>query len=350
MQKPAVKKESATQKEIFSQPTVWKKTLATWSELDLADYPHIQDFDDVLYIGCGSTFFLSRWAARVSERVTGKVTRAAPSSEIFLHPDMWLRKNRRTLLIASSRSAATTETVKAIRFFKENFKGEVVGITCNPDEKMGEETPYIIAAPEAQEESIAQTRSFTSMMLGHALFLERKIPDDVKTILQTSSENLLSTYQNTISNLARDEAIQRFFYLGSGPLYGLACECMLKMKEISLSYAEAFHTLEFRHGPMSMVDESTLVIGLIGNTGIDEEAKVLQEMAEKGAQTIAIGDLSSSKFETGLTINLNAELPLLWRSVLYLPAMQWLAHERGLHKGLDPDQPHHLEAVVVLDE
>lgn len=55
-----------------------------------------------------------------------------------------------------------------------------------------------------------------------------------------------------------------YFFLGSGCRYGLACEASLELKEISLAISEPFHSMEFRHGPLSIVDANTLVIGLMG--------------------------------------------------------------------------------------
>ena len=65
-----------------------------------------------------------------------------------------------------------------------------------------------------------------------------------------------------------DLTLDRFYFLGSGPRYGLACEVNLKMKEMTLTHSEPFHFLEFRHGPKSMVCESALVAGLLGSVGL----------------------------------------------------------------------------------
>ena len=63
-------------------------------------------------------------------------------------------------------------------------------------------------------------------------------------------------------SIGADLDLDRFYFLGSGPRYGLACELSLKMKEMSLTHSEPFHFMEFRHGPMSMVTESTVIVGL----------------------------------------------------------------------------------------
>jgi glucosamine--fructose-6-phosphate aminotransferase (isomerizing) len=70
----------------------------------------------------------------------------------------------------------------------------------------------------------------------------------------------------------------RFYFLGSGIRYGLACEVNLKMKEMTLTHSEPFHFLEFRHGPMSMVNENAVVVGMLSDTNRAHEAKVLSEM------------------------------------------------------------------------
>jgi len=340
-----------TRDEILSQPEVWANTLTDWQDLDIRSFPNFTDYDQALFIGCGSTYFISRWAARLAEALAGTISRAAPSSDILLNPQAWLTPSRKTLLVASSRSAETTETIKAINKFKAEYPGDVVVITCNPDKTMGFQSEYVIDAVHAQENSIAQTRSFSSMMLGHALLIERAIPADMASRLQASGQRLLGNYKGKISQIAKDQEIQRFFILGSGALYGIANEAMLKLKEVSLSYSESFHVMEFRHGPMSMVDSSSLVVGLLGDSGQAEELAVLREMKKMGARTMVITDSEPENVDAiDDLILIESDIPLVWRSPLYLPVLQWLAYERGLSNGLNPDRPNNLDAVVVLNE
>ena len=136
--------------------------------------------------------------------------------------------------------------------------------------------------------------------------------------------------------LGEDGAISKFFFLGSGALYGIACEAMLKMKEMSLSYSEAYHTLEFRHGPMSMVGEDSLVIGLISPEAARPEIRALDEMADMGAAVIAI---ARTRVENHRHVGLPADLPSWSMPVLYLPLLQLLAYHRAMLNGCDPDQP-----------
>jgi glucosamine--fructose-6-phosphate aminotransferase (isomerizing) len=160
---------------------------------------------------------------------------------------------------------------------------------------------------------------------------------------------LIKDYAGLAQRIGNDPQIEQFFFLGSGPYYGLACEAMLKMKEMSLSYSEAFHFLEFRHGPMSMVNSRTLIVGLLSETAFLHEATVLKDMASLGAKILAV-----TPKETGLggkhdQILLPAGLSDLERGPLYLPILQLLAFYRSLNNGKDPDQPTNLRAVVHLN-
>lgn len=137
-------------------------------------------------------------------------------------------------------------------------------------------------------------------------------------------------------------ALDRFYFLGSGIRYGLACEVNLKMKEMTLTHSEPFHFLEFRHGPMSMVNESAAVIGLRSDANAAHEQKVLDEMRAKGGTLLSLAEADANiTFESGV--------PEAVRAVLYLPTLQLMAYHRSIAKGLNPDRPNNLTAVVKLD-
>ena len=78
--------------------------------------------------------------------------------------------------------------------------------------------------------------------------------------------------------------------LGQGPFYGLACETALKVTEMSVSYAQSFHTLEFRHGPKSIVGPETLIMFLLSEQGYDAECEVLQEIKGLGGTTLTVAN------------------------------------------------------------
>lgn len=341
-----------TKQEILSQPIVWGKTLERLKTLDASLYPNISDYDQVIFTGCGSTHYLSQWAARVCEKETGTISQAVPASDLLFFPELWIHNKRKTLLVAVSRSAETTETILALKKFKAGGYGDTVTVTCYPDLELAQLAQSVIGVPDAQEESVAQTRSFSTMLLAVCWLISKHVPDALPAIFSRVGQKLINQHSQIAERLGRDQSIQRFFFLGSGALYGLANETMLKMKEMSLSYSECFHTLEFRHGPMSMVDAQTLVIGLIGETAREKQFALLKEMQSRGARTLGVLYQADSKMEDALTdrVLLQSEMPQLWRAPLYLPILQLIAYERSTSKSLDPDHPNNLTSVVVLDE
>jgi glucosamine--fructose-6-phosphate aminotransferase (isomerizing) len=123
---------------------------------------------------------------------------------------------------------------------------------------------------------------------------------------------------------------------------------MLKATEMGLDWAEAYHFYEFRHGPISLVDDSTLVVGLLSDTGTEDEQAVLREVRELGGQTLAIGERSRGTDATAYAVPLETGLSELARAPLYVLPLQLLAYQRAQARGIDPDRPRHLQKAVVL--
>ena len=113
------------------------------------------------------------------------------------------------------------------------------------------------------------------------------------------------------------------------------------MKEMSLSHSEPFHFMEFRHGPMSMVTPSTLLVGMLSEHNRPYEQAVLDEMAQRGARLLVMA-------ESGAEVEFHSGVDEAVRNVLYLPMGQLVAFERSLSKSFNPDRPHNLDAVVRL--
>lgn len=341
--------------EITGQPEAWRATLRTFAtdRIALEEFLNQTDFDQVLIMGCGSTYYLAQAAAAILTHRTGIPTRALPSSELWLFPG--LIPIAPTLLLAVSRSGTTTETLRALGRFREANDGPVLAVTCYPESPLAQRSDFALVAPDAQERSIAQTRSFTSMLLlTQALVATLARDNGILERLQRlpdALEDLVARLGDLPQQLGADQSIERFFFLGSGPLYGLAKEAMLKTKEMSLAYAEAYHHLEFRHGPMSMVNEHTLIVGLLSDTGLGEELHVLREMQGQGARTLVLIEDASAftSWQPDYVVELRSGLEEWERGPLYLPVLQRLAYHRAVAKGLDPDRPNNLKAVVELE-
>ena len=336
-----------TEAEILSQPDVWAEVLKLLDAKrgELRSFYDSTSFDSVIFTGCGSTYYLSLAAASIFQQLTRCPSRGLPASEVWLNPTSSYMATGKQLLVAVSRSGETTETLRAVDAFKEREHGTVLTISCYPDSTLMQQGDLNLALPPAQEQSIAQTRAFSSLYLAAATLAAICAGrDDLlgqMERLPAIAERLLGDYTGHARRIGADPTFDRFYFLGSGARYGLAAELSLKMKEMSLSHSEPFHFLEFRHGPMSMVTPTTLIIGLLSTENEVHERAVLDEMRSSGASLFTLGERSADvAFASGLDETI--------QSVLNLPLVQMLAFERSVSKGLNPDQPYNLNAVVKL--
>ena len=330
-----------TRAEILSQTEAWAQALDV---VNASDLPKAGDYDQVLFTGCGSTYYLSLAAAALYQELTGRSAKAVPGGELLLNSGTVLT-DRKTLLVAISRSGTTTETVRAVEKFKNEKHGDVV-VVSNYNEALSRLADVNIVIDKGQEQSVAQTRSFASMYVAVTAFAAKLAGGsdllDAMKKLPEIGKLLIGNYESYAKSIGENLSFDRFYFLGSGNRYGLACEVNLKMKEMTLTHSEPFHFLEFRHGPMSMVNQNAVVVGMLSDANRVHEAKVLSEMKELGGTVASLG-------ESEADVCFESNIPECVRGVLYLPVLQLMAFYRSLAKGLNPDSPNNLTAVVKLD-
>lgn len=341
--------------EILTQPVAWQAALEEVKnqQTALKNVWKENQFSEILVTGCGSTYYLSLAIAPLLQQQLGKRTRAVPASELLFFPETVLSSESNPLLITISRSGRTTETIRATQHYRALQKQPtVLNIGCYADAELVALSDLALVISEGQEQSVVQTRSFSAMLVAAQATVAALIDGqqfDEMNKLPASGVQLIATYHNLARQLGQDNRFERFYFLGSGLHYGLACEANLKMKEMSLSISEAFHFMEFRHGPMSMVNERTLVVGLLSDTARPYEMAVLREMRALGAQTLVLSEQAVTEQEADYQVSFASGLPESSRSVLYLPVLQLLGYYRAILNGQNPDQPHNLTAVVTLE-
>lgn len=342
-----------TRQEIMGQIRVWREAYGAVqdSQSELAELFGKRDAALAIYFtGCGSTYYLSLIAAAHLRDLAGFPAQGAPASELWTRPYAFFKDD--AALVAVSRSGTTTETLRAVETFQHETSGTLVTISCVPLNPLAFKGQVNLKIPSGAELSIAQTGSFSAMLLA-AMGLNAVLSHNAGLLevlgeLPTPGERVLNQVSPIAKEWGRRLDIDRIYFLGSGLRYGLACEASLKLKEMSLTHAEPFHVFEFRHGPKAMVTDSTLVVGLVSERGYDEEMQVLDEMSELGAQVITLGE-QVERIGDGAAVSFSSGLPEAARAPLYLPLVQMLALERALAKGLNPDKPRNLDAVVVLE-
>ena len=215
---------SATYSEITTQMAAWEEGLSVVAERaeELVDLWAHQRFDLVLFTGCGSTYYLALAAAALFQELTGALARGVPAGELVMYPRAAYSAGGRTLLVAISRSAETTETFRAVGCFQKERQGEVVVVTNYGERPLAGMGKVTIAIPSGQETSIARTRSFASMYVAitaiTAVIAERKDLWQATHRLPECGARLIRQYEPLAASLGSDLGIDRFYFLGSGLL------------------------------------------------------------------------------------------------------------------------------------
>ena len=343
--------------EILSQPATW---LA--SQREAAADPafatirtRLSSASEILFIGCGSSFYLAEAAAAAWTLLTGQRTRTLPASEILLFPDLSQLKADGLHVIVISRSGRTSEAIRAAEFLTKQKGIPTYGITCALNSELSKSCDLTIALPSADENSMVMTRSFTSMLLG---LIQMAAPQGTGGSLVPAFAGISSALTRKIESLSQKAetfvSIHKFadyIYLAQGPFFPIAREAALKMTEMSCSYAQPYHTLEFRHGPKSIVGPETCLTFLLSETGMEAESEVLVEMKELGGTIVAICNRATETVRRAadFLFELEADVPELALAAPFLVLPQLLGFHTGIKKGFNPDEPKNLSRVVILD-
>jgi glucosamine--fructose-6-phosphate aminotransferase (isomerizing) len=332
-----------TLSEIGSQPPLWKEALQVLEQRvsDVLTFWSAGAFDQVIFTGCGSTYYLGVMGAALLQEATGLPARAYSASELMLFPQTHFTRQRKTLLFCVSRSGTTRETVEAARLFRQHGAGSVAVVTCDSQSPLAQAADLLLSIDAAQEQSRVQTRSFSSMAVIITALAAALGDRDWWQLnaLPAALDRLMERSDVVIEKLGRDTTINQFAFLGSGPQYGLACEAMLKMTEMSRVFSVSYHVLEYLHGPRYAADANTLVIGLVSDSAYEEEARALQSLHQRRARLLALAeaDHDSDLNELNEIIALESGVPEWGRTILYLPPLQMLGWYQAVQRGFDPD-------------
>jgi len=345
----------ATVREIREQPAAIEAIL---DELDrrreeLLDLPASATF---ALVGCGSSYYLGVAGTGLLNRTgradpTDRTDRsvAYPGGEVLLSPAQ-LPERSIDVVVPVSRSGESTETVRAMEGLRETHEAaSVVGLTCNPESTVHDGADVPILSPKGSEESVVMTKSFASMLVAlEYLSLLRRDGATTESLatLPGDAADVLDRSADLAESLGSRDDFEKLVFLGSGGLYGLAAEAMLKLEEMTLSWTKAYHALEFRHGPRSIADERTLLTLFVPEANA-LYADLVADIRKQGTEVVAVGPREAIR-DVGAdhTLELpNRGTPSL---ALYAPFFQFLGYYRAVEQGLDPDDPQNLTQVVEL--
>lgn len=310
------------------------------------------EYEEVIFIGSGSSYYQAQTMATTFRLWLGRPASAFPSSEIFLFRDQSSAKGGKKLLVGVSRSGESTEVILAIDSVKGLENWDTCGITCYEDSGMAKQTECLVS-PFGKEKSTVMTKSFVSMTFmmqaAIAAAADGSYSNEMKSVMEQAGAKLKEA-DDFAQQLLNNNHFTKTIYLGMGSYFGIAQEACLKIKEMSYIWTESYGTLEFRHGPKSIVEPGSLVILLLSETARSYEVKVAEEMKAYGAHVLILTSrvdedtaFADSVFEIG-----GADVSDEARAVMYLPLLQYLGFWTAVNKGVDPDEPRNLTQVVKI--
>ena len=341
--------------EIFSQPKCWSTCLAKLAtSAELRAVTHLaRPGAEWVFVGCGTSYYLAQ-AAASSFNYLKLPARAVPASDLLMYPALTLHAGRDYVPVVISRSGRTSEAVRAAQMLEKHYNLRAIAITCADGQPLELACSVTLKLLDADEQSTVMTRSFTSMLLSLQYLAATVSGNDAfrRALIELPQqvEPLLKDIPQRLRLFVEARNFSDFVFLAQGPLFGIASECALKATESSCSYAQVFHSLEFRHGPKAIAGPETLIAFLMAETSYDAEVELLEEMNALGAVTMVIANRVESRAQrvSDFAVELGLESPEYAQLAAFTIWGQLYGVYYGLKKGLNPDSPKNLTRVVEL--
>lgn len=354
-------------KEIHEQPKAVQDTLSSvvkdgqidLSEIGLTD-ENIQDIDQIYIIACGSAYHVGMAAQYVFEDMVRVPVRVELASEFrYRNPIL----NPKALAIIISQSGETADSLAALRLCKENNIRTlgIVNVVGSSIAREADNVFYTLAGPEI---SVATTKAYsTQLIASYALAIQfAKVKGTISEEQYAAYIKELETLPDKIQRIIDDkERIQWFaskqanakdvFFIGRGIDYAICLEGSLKMKEISYIHSEAYAAGELKHGTISLIEDGTLVIGVLTQPALYE--KTVSNMVEcksRGAYLMGLTTFGNYNIEdtADFTVYMPKTDPHFATSLAVIP-LQLLGYYVSVAKGLDVDKPRNLAKSVTVE-
>ena len=354
-------------KEIHEQPKAVQDTLNSvlneeridLSEVGLSE-EEIKDISQIYIVACGSAYHVGMAAQYVIENMAGIPVRVEFASE-FRYRNPLLDPH--ALVIVISQSGETADSLAALRLCKEHGIRTlaIVNVVGSSIAREADNVFYTLAGPEI---SVATTKAYsTQMMASYVLAIQFALVREQITEEQyTGYIKELETLPEKIQRLIDDkERIQWFaskqanthdtFFVGRGIDYAISMEGSLKMKEVSYIHSEAYAAGELKHGTISLIEDGTLVIGVLTQPDLYE--KTVSNMVEcksRGAYLMGLTTFGNYNIEdtADFTVYIPKTDPYFATSLAVIP-LQLLGYYVSVAKGLDVDKPRNLAKSVTVE-
>lgn len=354
-------------KEIYEQPKAVADTLNSVlkdGRIDLSEAglteEIIRDISQIYIIACGSAYHVGMTAQYVLEDLTGISVRVELASEFrYRKPIM----DPRGLAVVISQSGETADSLAALREAKK-LGVRTLGIINVVGSSIAREADHVFYTLAGPEISVATTKAYsTQLMAVYALALQLAIVRE--KITEEQYENYiaeLQTIPEKIQKILEDkERLQWFaskqanardvFFIGRGIDYAISMEGSLKMKEVSYIHSEAYAAGELKHGTISLIEDGTLVIGVLTQPELYE--KTVSNMVEcksRGAYLMGLTSFGNYNIEetADFTVYIPRTDPHFATSLAVIP-LQLIGYYVSVARGLDVDKPRNLAKSVTVE-
>lgn len=354
-------------KEIFEQPKAVRDTMNAYIKDGRIDFSSvglddeiIRDLERVYIVACGSAYHVGMAAKYVIESMSDISVEVDLGSE-FRYRDPKLAKN--SIVIIISQSGETADSIAALRLSKE--KGvPVLGIVNVVGSSIARESDYVLYTYAGPEIAVATTKAYSTQLI--AVYLLAVQAGHVQGVLTdeqyTAYLKELATLPDKIQKVLDDkERIQWFaskysnakdvFFIGRGLDYAICQEGSLKMKEVSYVHSEAYAAGELKHGTISLIEDGTLVVGVLTQSDLYEKTiSNLVEVGSRGAYLMAVTTYGNYSIED--TADFTVYVPKTdecFATTLAIIPLQLMGYYVSVARGLDVDKPRNLAKSVTVE-
>ena len=354
-------------KEIYEQPKAVADTLNSVlknGKIDLSETgiteEIIREISQIYIIACGSAYHVGIAAQYVLEDLTGIPVRVEFASEFrYRKPIM----DPKGLAVVISQSGETADSLAALREAKE-LGVRTVGIINVVGSSIAREADHVFYTLAGPEISVATTKAYsTQLMAVYILALQFALVREKITEEQYEKYIAeLQTIPEKIQKILEDkERLQWFaakqanardvFFIGRGIDYAISMEGSLKMKEVSYIHSEAYAAGELKHGTISLIEDGTLVIGVLTQPELYE--KTVSNMVEcksRGAYLMGLTSFGNYNIEetADFTVYIPRTDPHFTTSLAVIP-LQLIGYYVSVARGLDVDKPRNLAKSVTVE-
>lgn len=354
-------------KEIHEQPKAVKDTLKSVikdGKIDLSevgiDKETAEKLNRIIIVACGSAYHVGVAGQYVIESASRIPVRVELASE-FRYRDPILNEN--DLVVVISQSGETADSLAALRLAKEmNIK--TLGIVNVVGSSIAREADYVFYTLAGPEIAVATTKAYSAQLIAiYALAIQlgkyREIIDENRyTTLIEEMETLPEKMDRVLSDKERIQWFaskyanaQDMYFIGRGIDYAVSLEGSLKMKEISYVHSEAYAAGEIKHGPISLIEDGTLVIGICTDKKLFEKTRSnMVEVKSRGAYLMGLTSYGNYSIEdtADFTVYIPQTDPYFTTSLAIIP-LQLLGYYLSVAKGLNVDKPRNLAKSVTVE-